>query len=70
MWTPAEAWADSSDLRVAEEPRAACIRWYHYWVFAQRIKNINSKEYVHPNVYGSMLYKSQIMETVQMSIYR
>ena len=31
-------------------------------------KNTNSKGYMHPDVYSSIVYNSQIMETAQVSI--
>ena len=31
-------------------------------------KNTNSKEYMHPDIYSSIIYNSQLMETAQMSI--
>ena len=35
-----------------------------------KYKNTNSKGYMHPYVYSSIIYNSQIMEAAQMSVYR
>ena len=32
-------------------------------------KNTNSKGYMHPDVYSSIIYNSQIMETAQLPIH-
>ena len=40
----------------------------HYWVFTPQIQKYNSKGYMHPDVYSSAIYNSQIMETAQVSI--
>ena len=32
-------------------------------------KNTNAKGYMHPHVYSSIIYNSQIMETAKVSIY-
>ena len=34
----------------------------------KQYKNTNSKEYTHPDVYSSIIYNNQIMETVQVTI--
>ena len=46
------------------------IQSSQYWVFTQRIKNTNLKGYMHPNVYNSIIYNSQIMEAAQATIDR
>ena len=43
------------------------IQELYYWVFIQKLRNTNSKGYMYPYVY-SILYNSQIMEEVQVSI--
>ena len=35
------------------------IQQFHSWVFIQRKWNTNPKSYMHPNVYFSIIYKSQ-----------
>ena len=42
----------------------------HYRVFAQRVQNTISTGHMHPYVYGSIIYNSQIMEAAQVSIDR
>ena len=36
--------------------------------YTEEYKNANSKGYMHPNIYSSIIKNSQIMEAVQMSI--
>ena len=42
----------------------------HSWVFIERKWNTNSKSYMHPNVYFSIIYNSQGKEATQVSINR
>ena len=37
-------------------------------IYPKNTKNINSKGYMHPDVYSSIIYNSQLMETAQVSI--
>ena len=39
-----------------------------YWKKKKKDKNTNSKGYLHPNIYSSIIYNSQIVETAQVSI--
>ena len=37
-------------------------------LLTKEYKNTDSKGYMHPNVYGNIIYNSQTMEKAQMSI--
>ena len=43
---------------------SSCITRY----LPKEYKNTNSRGYMHPDIYSSIIYKSQIMETTQVSI--
>ena len=43
------------------------IQELHNWVFTQKYKNTNSKEYMHPYIYYSTIYNSQTMKAAQVS---
>ena len=46
------------------------IQQLHPRYLPKEYKNTNSKGYMHPDVYSSIIYNSQIMETAQVSINR
>ena len=49
--------------RITLESRSPTSRY-----LSKEYKNTNSKGYMHPSVYSSIIYNSQIMETAQLSI--
>ena len=46
------------------------IQFSNSWVFIQKIENMNSKEYMHPDIYSNITYNIQIVETTQVGIDR
>ena len=42
--------------------------WFHFWELSKETWNTNLKEYVHPYVHCSVIYKSQCLEAAQVPI--
>ena len=46
------------------------VQQFHRSIYLEKNENYNLKRYMHYNVQSSTIYKSQVMETILVSIYR